>query len=106
MIEAIMNRIVIENQRTEANRRGHVVSELTALSFLIDRNIATVEEVIQRIGEVPKTLAGAYLEQDVTERTNLLVEALRAVYGPKPSGWRPVVIEGGKNQDQGGDPSH
>ena len=35
--------------RIEANRQGHVLAELTTLSFLIDRQIATLEEIEQRI---------------------------------------------------------
>lgn len=86
--------------RANANRQGHVIAELTTLSFLIDRRIATLEEVEQRIQQVRSVMPEDYRSNDVGARVDFLIGVLRHVYGPKPAGWTPRVIEGGLSQDQ------
>jgi hypothetical protein len=85
------------NETVDANRCGGSVADLTALSFLIDRGIATVDQVVQRFGEVQKTLSAQGCETEaVGQRIAWLTEVLRQVYQRSDAHrWTPQVIEGG-----------
>jgi phospholipid N-methyltransferase len=103
--DILAGQFLSEIQRANINRQGHIVAELACLSFLVERRIATLEEIEQRIRQVREMISGDYLSDEVGARTDFLIQILRDVYGPKPHGWTPRVIEGGLNRDQGPDPT-
>ena len=104
--------LAAEFKRINFNRRGHIIADLTALSFLIDKGFATVDQVAERLQEVQKTLPEPFRDGAVSERTKFLVDVLAAVYGSeKPAvaslartAWTPQVIEGGRDPDRTTDP--
>jgi hypothetical protein len=88
-----------------ADRRAHIVAELTAFSFLIENGRATPEQITQRLRVVQQSMPLNYRSADVTGRLTLLEEAIAAAYGPKKRGWTPTVIQGGLDHDQTIDPT-
>jgi hypothetical protein len=66
-----------ELERIEANRQGHVVAELTVLSFLIQHGIVTLEEVEKRFQEVCASLPQRYQDESVALRTGVSDECSR-----------------------------
>jgi hypothetical protein len=86
------------------NRMTSNIADLTALSFLVDRGIATPEDIVQRIQSVRSAMPDDYHSPHVGARVDFLVDILRNVYGPKPRGWTPKVIEGGRTQDPTDEP--
>jgi hypothetical protein len=88
-----------------ADRRAHVVAELTAFSFLIENGHATHDQITQRLHLVQRSMPVNYQSADVTGRLTLLVDALAGAYGPKKRGWTPTVIQGGLDHDQTIDPN-
>jgi hypothetical protein len=103
-VDIVASQMLQHIERVEANRRGHIVAELTALSFLLDHQIATLPELEKRMQQVRHILPERYQDGDVTKRVEFLIDSLRHVYGPKPHGWTPRVIEGGLSRDQTDDP--
>lgn len=92
VIASLLQRLFEQMHRSNADRRGHFVADLTALSFLIDSKIATLEQVCERLRQVQQSLPPDYQLADVSERTNFLARVLTEVYGPKKPGWTPEVI--------------
>jgi hypothetical protein len=86
--------------RADSSRQAHNVFDLTALSFLVDQKIATVEDIAQRTQQVRDMMTPDSRSSEVAARVDSLMNVLRHVYGPKPRGWTPVVIEGGLNLHQ------
>ncbi len=82
-------------KRCNADRRAHFVAELTCMSFLIDRGLATHEQVAERLQAVQRSLPADYRDAPVTERLDFLRQVLESAYGQPNRGWTPVVIEGG-----------
>ena len=103
--DILANQYLSDLERIEANRQGHILAELTTLSFLIDHRIATLEEIEQRIAQVRFVLGARYREEAVSQRATFSTDVLHNVYGPKQRGWTPQVIEGGLSQDQKTDPN-
>jgi hypothetical protein len=87
-------------EKADSSRQAHNVFDLTALSFLVDHKIATVEDIVRRAQQVRNLMTPDYRSSEVTARVDSLMNVLRHVYGPKPRGWTPVVIEGGLNPHQ------
>lgn len=81
------------------NKRAHTISDLVMLSFLVDSQVATVEEISQRIAEVQKVLPESHQDDTVTNRLEFLTRVLRAVYDQPQPKWTPQVIEGGLGDD-------
>lgn len=104
-VDVLADQFLGEVERANANRQGHILAELTVLSFLIERQIATLEEVEQRIQLIRSVMPPDYQSDDVGVRVSFLTDVLRRVYGPKPHGWTPQVIEGGKDREKGDDPT-
>jgi hypothetical protein len=100
MIEAIIGRQKLDATRTGADQCGNIIAELTALSLLIDKGIATVEEVTQRLRRIQQVLPLHGQAEDAKTRIEFLISVLQHVYGPKPRGWTPVVIPGGLSPGQ------
>ena len=89
-------------ERIDNNRRGQVVADLTAFTFLIDAGIATIDEICERLELVQSSFGERYQTDQAKHRTLLLTEWLRAhkkTDAPDAPRWNPEVIEGGKDQD-------
>jgi hypothetical protein len=98
-------RLIIDHMvRADANRRGHIVVELATLTLMIDAKLVTIEEAAQRIEKIQSVLPPAYQAEDVSLRVKWITDWLRD-HDKKPrEPWRPLVIEGGLDQDQISDP--
>ena len=81
--------------KADSSRRAHNVFDLTVLSLLVEHKIATVEDIARRTQQVRNLMTPDYRSSEVAARVDSLMNVLRHVYGPKPCGWTPVVIEGG-----------
>ena len=92
--KALVERLRLELVRLNNIRRGHVVTELTTLSLLIDQGIASPEEIAQRMSQVQKALHAEFRNETVDRHIMLLTDILRVVYGPKKPRWTPEVIQG------------
>jgi hypothetical protein len=88
-IASLLQRLFEQMHRSNADRRGHFVADLTALSFLIDSKIATFEQVCERLRQVQQSLPPDYQLADVSERTNFLAGVLTEVYGRRSQDGRP-----------------
>jgi hypothetical protein len=99
-MEAIIGRQKLDNARTGADQIGNIVAELTCLSLLIDNGIASIDAVTQRLRQVPNRLPIHVREKEgAMQRIDFLVSVLQQVYGTKPIGWIPEVIQGGRTED-------
>jgi hypothetical protein len=90
--------------RANTNRQAHNVFDLTILSFLLDHRLVTLEGLDRRIALVRSALPENYRSPETGAAIENLMSVLRAVYGPKPRGWTPQVIEGGKDRPPESDP--
>lgn len=99
----LLQMLVEEVERSDANRRGHVVVELAILTMLIDAKIVTIEEAAQRIELIQSKLPAVYQEPDVGLRVKMITEWLRGHAKGPPGKWRPLVIEGGLSQETASD---
>jgi hypothetical protein len=104
-LETFINVLKSDLLRIEANRKGHVVADLTALSLMLDKGIVSLDEVTQRLEAVRLAMGQAYQSEEVALRVNLLAGILRNKHGSKNREWKPEVIQGGLSQDRNSDPT-
>jgi hypothetical protein len=104
-LEDFINAIKADLLKIEANRRSHVVADLTALSLMLDKGLVSLDEVTQRLEAVRIAMGEGYHSQDVAVRVKLLADILRDKHGAKRPAWTPEVIQGGLNQGQNSDPT-
>jgi hypothetical protein len=84
----------------KSHARASAILDLTILSFLLERQWPTLEELETRVQQVRRRLPAEWDSDAVTGELNPLLGLLKDVYGPKPRGWTPQVIEGGlRRQD-------
>ena len=91
-------------ETVKSHARASAVLDLTILRFLLDRQWPTLEELETRIQQVRRRLPAEWDSDAVSGELNPLLGLLKDVYGPKPRGWTPQVIEGGLNRPQNDDP--
>jgi hypothetical protein len=60
-----------------------MIANITALSFLVEQGRATVGEVVERLGQVQKSLPADYRRPAVKRHTDFLAHQLSERYGPK-----------------------
>jgi hypothetical protein len=65
MIASLAQRHFELMERTNADRRAHFVAELAAFSFLIEKGLATREEINARLQLVQQTLPPDYRDPQV-----------------------------------------
>jgi hypothetical protein len=104
-LKALTNSIIQDLTRIEANRRSHVVADLTALSLMLDKGVVSLDEVTGRLEAVRLAMGEKYQDEEVVRRVKNLADILRDKHGARRPAWTPEVIQGGLNPDQNSDPS-
>lgn len=76
----------------EANRRAHVVAELTGLSLMIEAGLVSLEDVLLRLEKVRLAMPPAYRTPEVALRVNFVAGVLIEKYGAGQRRQPPEVL--------------
>lgn len=91
------------NDGTE--RRVRFITDLTALTLMVDKGLVTAEEAVERLGLIQSVLPDTHQDPLVARQLGFVIAFLRSK-GPSPLDhrWTPTVVEGGLSDPAADDP--
>lgn len=102
---ALFQEIVNLTFAVESDRRASNIIDIATITLLIDANIISIEQAVQRIEHIDSVLLAEKKDEGVALRIQLVTEWLRA-HDKSPAGaWTPQVIEGGLTERSDDDQS-
>jgi hypothetical protein len=102
-LEVLFDQMLASSATIDANRWTSLVVDLAILTMLIDAEIVTIDQAIQRIMHIHGVLPAPYEKADTSTWIKFIVQWLQRQQEHREKQqrppWQPVVIEGDRDLD-------